>query len=153
MQDLLRTSESDKAFAKLMLIILYILVGFGILGTVIMMTNERKHEFAVMLSLGMRRGRLKRLFTIELLLMAAIGVIASLALSIPTVWWFNVHPIRLTGEMAQSYADWGMEPLLPMSTDPAIFTTQIIAIFLLTCLTLIYPYRIISRLKITANRE
>jgi ABC-type lipoprotein release transport system permease subunit len=146
MQDLLRTSESDKAFAKLILLILYLIVGFGILGTVIMMTNERRHEFTVMISLGMQRWQLKWVFTVELILMALCGVIASLVATIPIVRWFHVHPIELTGDLAKSYADYGMEPSLPMSTDPAIFVSQIIIVFVLACLTLFYPYRIIGRL-------
>jgi len=151
MKDLLRSAEADKAFSKIILFILYLIVGFGILGTVIMMTNERKREFAILISLGMKRGLLQLVFTIELLLMALCGVLASLVLTIPFVWWFHTHPIQLTGNMAKMYADYGMEPVMPMSADPAIFWTQIVIIFVMACITLIYPYYVIRKLKITAK--
>ncbi|MDR1783629.1 MAG: FtsX-like permease family protein [Dysgonamonadaceae bacterium] len=145
MEDLLRTSESDKAFAKLLLIILYLIVGFGILGTVIMMTTERRREFAILISIGMQKSKLKLLFSLEMLMMTLCGIVASLAVTIPIVWWYNIHPITLTGELAKSYADFGMEPVMPMSTEPLIFAYQIIAIFVITCVTFIYPFRAISK--------
>ena len=151
MKDLLRTAEVDKAFAKIILFILYLIVGFGILGTVIMMTNERRREFAILISLGMQRGLLRLVITVELLLMALCGALSSLVLTIPIVWWFHTHPIRLGGDMAQMFADYGMEPVMPMSADPMIFWMQIVIVFAIACVTLIYPYYVIGKLKVTAK--
>jgi ABC-type lipoprotein release transport system permease subunit len=151
MKDLLRTAEMDKAFSKIILFILYLIVGFGILGTVIMMTNERRREFGILISLGMHRGLLKLVITVELLLMASCGALSSLMLTIPIVWWFHTHPIRLSGDMAAMYADYGMEPVMPMSSDPIIFLIQITIVFVLACITLIYPYSVIGKLKVTAK--
>ncbi|MDR0559802.1 MAG: ABC transporter permease, partial [Prevotellaceae bacterium] len=139
MKDLLRTAESDKAFSKIILFILYLIVGFGILGTVIMMTNERRREFSVMISLGMQRRQLKWLFAVELTMMALSGAVASLFATVPITLWFHAHPIELSGEMAKMYIDMGMEAIMPMSADFSIFATQILIVFLMTCLTLLYP--------------
>ncbi|MDR1683237.1 MAG: ABC transporter permease [Candidatus Symbiothrix sp.] len=148
MADLLRTAESDKAFDKLMLFILYLIVGFGILGTVIMMTNERHREFSVMISLGMQRRKLKMVFALEMLLMTAIAIVASLFLTIPISAWFHIHPIVLTGEMAKIYADMGMEAVLPMTLEFSNFFAQIVIVTVMTLITLIYSFHTIQKLKI-----
>jgi ABC-type lipoprotein release transport system permease subunit len=146
MQRLLQSAQSDKAFGKIMLYILYLIVGFGILGTVVMLTNERKREFRTMISLGMSRRRLQGVVALELLLMSLIGVAAGLALSLPVAYVFNVHPIKFTGDMAQMFLDMGMEPVIPFSLEPQIFVAQIVTILVLTLLAIIYPLRKINKI-------
>ncbi|MCD4834485.1 MAG: ABC transporter permease, partial [Bacteroidales bacterium] len=46
--------ESDKAGGIVMKAILYIVIGFGIFGTIIMMVAERKRELGVMVAVGMQ---------------------------------------------------------------------------------------------------
>ena len=145
---LLETSESDKAFSTLIMYILYVIVGFGILGTVIMMTNERKREFCIMISLGMSRIRLAAVIAVELLMMILIGVALAFIVTLPVAHWFAAHPIEITGEMGEMYATYGMEPVLPMSTRPYIFVNQIINVLIIAILTVIYPVNKILRLKI-----
>jgi len=147
MQRLLQTAESDKAFSKIMMYILYLIVGFGILGTVIMMTNERKREFVVMISLGMQRRRLAVVVAVEILMMTLLGVVLALAVTVPIAHLGAAHPIELTGEMAKMYTDMGMEPVLPLATAPVYFIKQILVIVVLTVLATIYPVRKVFRLK------
>jgi ABC-type lipoprotein release transport system permease subunit len=149
MERLLQTAESDKAFDKLVLYILYLIVAFGILGTVIMMTNERKREFCILISLGMSRLKLIASVAMELLIMTLFGMALALAVTIPVAHWFALHPIEVSGEMAELYAYNGMEPLMPMSADAVHFVKQVIIVFILTCLTIIYPARVVKKLKIT----
>ena len=152
MERLLQTSESDKAFSTLIMYILYVIVGFGILGTVIMMTNERKREFCIMISLGMPRIRLAAVIAVELLMMILIGVALAFIVTLPVAHWFAAHPIEITGEMGEMYATYGMEPILPMSTRPYIFVNQIITVLIIAILTVIYPVNRILRLKIVKER-
>jgi ABC-type lipoprotein release transport system permease subunit len=148
MERLLHTAESDKAFNKVLLFFLYMIVGFGILGTVIMLTNERKREFRVMISLGMLRRRLINTVCFELLVMSMIGVAAALAVTLPAAYAFAAHPIKMTGEMAVVYTLYGMEPVMPMSTDAGIFVQQILIVLGITVIAAIYPVRKILKLKL-----
>jgi ABC-type lipoprotein release transport system permease subunit len=148
MERLLQTMKSDTAFSVLMSYILYVIVGFGILGTVIMMTNERKREFCVVISLGMARIKLVIMTVVELLIMSLIAIIASIAVTLPIAHWFNANPIDLGSEMAEMYAQFGMEALIPMSVEPSIFINQIVTIFVIILLTMIYPINKILKLKI-----
>ena len=152
MERLLQQAESDKAFSKVLMFILYVIVGFGILGTVIMMTNERKREFSMMISLGMSRMKLMTTTAFELLVMSLIGVILGLGVTLPVAHWFNTHPIQVTGEMATTFIEFGMEPVMPMSVEPAIFTNQITTVLVIVAMTVIYPMRKILKLKISDNK-
>ncbi|MDR2805447.1 MAG: ABC transporter permease [Dysgonamonadaceae bacterium] len=148
MERLLQTSQSDKAFTYVILFVLYLIVGFGILGTVIMLTNERKREFAMMISLGMQRTRLAAIVALELGMMTFSGVILAILAGFAITHWYALHPIRLAGEMAEMYATYGMEPVMPTSTAPALFVSPVVIVLLLTALAAIYPVTKIMKLKI-----
>jgi ABC-type lipoprotein release transport system permease subunit len=148
MQRLLQTAESDKAFGKMVLFILYLIVGFGILGTVIMLANERQREFKMLISLGMQRRRLTTTVCMELLVMSLIGVAAGIAAALPVALWFHSHPIQITGEMAKTFNDMGMEAVIPVSADPQIFINQTAIVLLLTGIAAVYLMRNIQRLEI-----
>lgn len=150
MDRLLKQKESDEAFSIITLAILYLIVGFGIFGTVIMMTNERRREFGVMIALGMSRSKLSQSVTVELLIMSCIGVLAALLVCIPVVWYFHVNPIPLSGEMASTMEAYGMEAILPMDISPSLFINQVFIVLLLTCITLSYPVGVIR--KLNANK-
>ena len=151
MERLLQTAESDKAFGVIVLFILYVIVGFGILGTVIMLTNERIREFCVMISLGMPRLKLAAVISIELLIMSLIGVLLAFAVTLPVGYWYALNPIKISGSMAEMYTQYGMEPVLPMSVNPSIFTDQMSIVLVIVLLTVIYPINKIFKLKITTK--
>ena len=149
MKELLNTSASHKGLVKMIMFILYLIVGFGILGTVIMMTNERKREFSVMISLGMSRRRLKMVTLMELIMLTATGVALAIAVTVPLTYHFSRHPIPLTGNIAQAYTELGMEAVLITTCQTGVFITQAATILFFAGLTFIYPIRKIGTLKIT----
>jgi len=140
--------EGDKQAGKIMMGVFYMILGFGILGTVLMMTAERRYEFGVLIGIGMRRFKLGWLVFIEMLLLAMLGVTIGIIVSLPITWYFHLHPIPLTGDMAEAIERYGMEAILPFSVDPAIFTTQAIVVFFLTMLISIYPLVHTKKIKV-----
>jgi ABC-type lipoprotein release transport system permease subunit len=152
MERLLQTSESNRAFLILIMGILYLIVGFGILGTVIMMTNERMREFCVMISLGMSRAKLAFIVSCELFLKSLIGTAIALAVTLPLTHYFNTNPIPLSGELAATLTQFGIEPLMPLSVDADIFINQIITILFISLIAIIYPVRKILKLEISKNK-
>ncbi|MDR1879335.1 MAG: FtsX-like permease family protein [Tannerellaceae bacterium] len=148
MESLLKQAKSDQAFSIVILFVLYLIVSFGILGTVIMMTTERRREFAMMIALGMRKGKLAGCVAIELFIMTCLGLLAGLAVSIPIVAWFSYHPIPLSGELAAAMSSYGMEPVVPMVATPRLFVNQALIVFAITSLTVLYPVRVILKLEI-----
>lgn len=147
MPELVQTIEADAAGNIIILAVLYMVVGFGILGTVLMMTAERRYEFGVLLSIGMQRGRLAIIVLLELLMIALIGVVAGIILSIPVVLYFHYNPLQMTGQAAKAIEDMGWEPVIPFSTDPDLFLAQALTILVLTLLVGLYPLVHIFRIN------
>ena len=68
-----QTITADSAGGLIMAFILYIIVIFGMFGTVLMMTEERKYEFGVLISIGMSRIRLFGIILIETIISPVIA--------------------------------------------------------------------------------
>lgn len=148
MESLLNQSRANTVFRTIIMFILYVIVGFGIMGTVIMMANERKHEFGVVIALGMKRQLLANIVSLELFFITLIGTFIAIAISLPITFYFEYHPIQLTGELARIALGYGMEPSIPLSTKTEIYVNQAIIILCITSLTIIYPVIKILRLKV-----
>lgn len=139
MPELVQAIEADSGSGMIILLVLYIVVGFGIMGTVLMMTAERQYELGVMVSIGTSRFRLGSMLLLELILLALLGIILGSIGSLPLVWYFHLNPIHFTGEAALAMRQYGMDPVLPFSTDPAIIWGQAMIILGLTAVVSIYP--------------
>lgn len=142
-KDMLKTMmqeiKSDNVSGIIMLAILYIIIAFGIFGTVMMMTEERRREFAVMVAVGMRRFRLLRILATESLFVGMMGVVLGCLLMFPVLLYLHMNPIPLTGSMAEMMEMFNLEPVLPFSIDSAIFLNQGLAIFIITLIAGLYP--------------
>jgi ABC-type lipoprotein release transport system permease subunit len=94
----------------LMVGIVVIVVGFGILNTLLMAVLERRKEFGVVLALGLKPAAVFRIVYIESVLLAAVGLVIGLAISLPLLMYFEGHPIPLTGGATGAMEFFGMEP-------------------------------------------
>jgi len=137
--ELVQAIEVDNIGGIIMLVILYIVIGFGIFGTILMMTIERRHEFGIMLAIGLKRFRLIQLVTMESLLLSLLGVLAGMVISLPLVTYFHFNPIPLSNEMQQMAESYGMEAILPFSLAPQIFFYQAVAVVIIAIIALAYP--------------
>lgn len=146
--ELLAAIEFDNASNRIILFILYLVIGFGIFGTVLTMTLERRKEFGVLISVGMRRGRLGLLTLYESLLMGCIGILAGMAASAPLVAWFYYHPIPMGEELQEISEEFGIEPLIYFSADPSIFSSQALVVLGMCLLVALYPGYYISKLNV-----
>lgn len=147
LEDLLRLMKFDVASNMVIIYILYVVIAFGIFGTILTMMIERSKEFGMLISLGMKRKQLALVCLSESLLMSFTGAIAGAVLALPVVAWYHTHPIRFEGEMADMILQYGFEPIMPFSADPMIFVTQAWIVFVMAMLIGLYPVYKIFRLK------
>jgi ABC-type lipoprotein release transport system permease subunit len=138
-QLLLKQIESDRAQGVITKGILYMIIAFGILGTVMMMVAERKKEFGVMLAVGMQKYKLISIVILETLFMGMIGVMAGIIASIPLLFYFLYNPIPLTGQAEEMMLQMGFEPAMFFSMAPSVFYDQALTIFIFTLIIGIYP--------------
>jgi len=146
--EMVQVIQSDRVGGIFMIAILYMIIAFGIFGTVLMMTEERKKEFSVMVAIGMQKSKLILVTLYETVLMNAIGIAIGIALAIPLVVYFNFNPIEMTGAEAESMAKLGVEPVLPTLISFKIFLNQIIIILIITGIAAIYPAFSIFKMKV-----
>lgn len=152
--ELLAAIEFDNASNRIILVILYIVIGFGIFGTVLTMTLERRKEFGVLISVGMQRGRLGLMTLYESLFIGLIGVVAGLLLTYPINYWFYLHPIPLGDELGAMSEEFGVEPMVFFSIDPSIYTSQALVVLGMCLLVALYPGWYIKRLHVLdASRQ
>jgi ABC-type lipoprotein release transport system permease subunit len=139
--------ESDRAGGIIMKAILYIVIAFGIFGTIMMMIAERRREFGVMISIGMQKRKLSVVLYIETLFIGLLGIFSGIAVSLPLLLIQAKNPIPLTGDTAKLMEDFGFEPYMFFSTAPEVFWQQAISVFVLTLLIGIYPVIAALRIK------
>ena len=140
MVELKQQIDSDNISGMFMLGILYVVVAFGIFGTILMITHERRKEFSVMIAVGMKRLKLSFIVFIETIFIGLIGIVASIIFSIPVIYYFYLNPIPLTGDMAEIMLEYNIQPMMPFSTDPTIFVAQSLLVMCLTIIIAIYPF-------------
>jgi len=138
-KELVQQIDSDNYSGLIMLWILYIIVGFGVFGTVLMMTTERKKEFGVMVALGMQKYKLGYVVFIELVILSFLGIISGIILSLPIIRYFVVNPIQLTGSMADMMNQYGIEPILPFAWQFDYFLAQSASVLVIISIAIIYP--------------
>lgn len=141
--------ESDKTSGSVMKGILYLVIGFGILGTVIMMVAERQRELGVMVAVGMQKTRLSIMLFYETIIIGFIGVLAGFLASIPVIVALVDNPIKLPPDLQEAYVRYGFEPYLFFGTAPEVFVNQILTVFIITLLVSLHPVLKIMRMNVT----
>jgi ABC-type lipoprotein release transport system permease subunit len=149
--ELVQFIESDKAGGVVMIGILYLVIGFGIFGTVIMMLAERRREMGVMIAVGMQKTGLATVLFFETLLIGITGVVTGFIASIPVIILLLNNPIPLPAEMAEAYMQYGFEPFLYFGTATWVFMNQVITVFSLTMIIAIYPLLKVRKLVVASS--
>lgn len=139
--------DGDVASKSMQRDLLYMIVGFGILGTVLMMMAERMHEFGILIAIGMKKWKLTLTVILETIFISLLGAVAGLAAVVPMMYYLYIHPIRITGKMATMYDNFGMEPLIISSMDPFIFLKETFIVFCIALVISLYPVWGVGRLN------
>jgi ABC-type lipoprotein release transport system permease subunit len=137
--ELVQLIEGDRAGGVIMKAILYVLVGFGIFGTVIMMMNERMKEIAITIAVGMQKAKVELMLFLETFYIGFLGVLAGFVLSLPIMIYFLHNPVPLPGEAAAAYEAYGLEPVMYFSLTPTVFINQVLTVFIITVIIALYP--------------
>ncbi len=145
--DLVQAKALDSAGNYIVYFILYLIIAFGIFGTILMMTKERSYEFGVLVAIGMKRFQLSATVWLEVILLGLLGAALGILLSFPIVGYFHRHPLRFSGNYAQALENYGFEPIFPAEMNAWIFLTQAIIVLIITAFLALYPLLKISRLQ------
>jgi ABC-type lipoprotein release transport system permease subunit len=130
--------QADMGSSFFMYLILVVLVSFSVLNTQLMSVLERTREFGIVMSLGLKPGRLGRLVVLETALMGLVGTLIGILAGATLTAWVGTVGFTLPGmdEMAAQFN-------LPARMFPQVSALSLFAgplvVFLFTMLASIYP--------------
>lgn len=139
MPDLLNQIEGDKSSGGIILGVLYMIIGFVIYGTLLMMISERMHEFSMLIAVGMKNRLIAFTLALECVIMAFLGGILGGLASVPITSWLQNSPIKLEGAISSAYEKVGFEPVITANMDWSIIWSQTQFVVILSMILSIYP--------------
>ncbi|MEE2665936.1 MAG: ABC transporter permease [Myxococcota bacterium] len=139
MPDLEQILILDDAGLYIMLAILVVVVGFGILNTILMAVLERQRELGVMLALGLRPSAIFRVVFLESILLAGLGLVLGLGLAIPIGLWMEAHPIVMGEQLAGLSEFMGMEPVITSNLAFSTVWKSALVILVVATVASLYP--------------
>lgn len=148
MPELLEALEFDRIQTRFFMLVLYVVIGFGIFGTILTMTLERLREFGILLSVGMKRMKLGAVVFIETFFISILGILSGFGLGLIILLYFSYNPIVLKDDVAEIMLEFGLQPIIPVAISPEIFLWQGLIVFLITTVICFYPTLKIANLDI-----
>lgn len=139
LSDMLQTISVGRISNQVFVMILYLIAAFGIFSTILMMTIEKRKEYAIMIAIGMQRVKLVWVSVVETIIVSIVGVMSALAVMVPILTYMHFHPIAVSGEMAKIYILYNLEPIMPFVASPHLFLSQAAIILVLSFSSAIYP--------------
>ncbi len=92
----------DRVGGWLSLAVIIVVVGFGLLNTVLMSVFERVHEFGVLRALGLKPRGVFALVMLESFQLSLLGFALGFGVAVPLLLWLTAHPLPIaTGELAE----------------------------------------------------
>jgi putative ABC transport system permease protein len=144
--ELVQLVSLSKTFGSIYYLLILIVVGFGILNTILMAVMERYREFGVMMALGTRPSQIVRLIVAESALIAFIGILIGDALGFGVSYYFTRVPMNFSSrsEVLENFA---LNPLIYAKIYPWVFYITNLLVLGATLLSSIYPAIKASRLS------
>ena len=154
MPNLVQTVKLKHTSTEMMIMVLYLVIGFGMFGTFLMMTAERTREFGIMLAIGMHRRWLQFTVFVEIVMMSMMGVLAGIVMSLFAITYFYYNPPPMAKGAQAMAENYGIEAAFEFSMSPQIFVWQAWAIFIIGFLLSFYPLLVLTKLSpVHAMRE
>jgi ABC-type lipoprotein release transport system permease subunit len=147
MPELVQLILLDDAGMYITLVILVVVVGFGILNTILMAILERTRELGVVLALGLKPAALFRMVYLESMVLAGVGLVVGLALSLPLLAWLHGVEFPITGDAAKATEFIGMEPVITFKLKPLNPIGSTLTIVFVAALAALYPALKASRAR------
>jgi ABC-type lipoprotein release transport system permease subunit len=145
---LVNQMDADNKSGMIMIAILYLVIAFGVFGTVLMMMAERRREFGMLVSIGMQKRKLAKIVSLEMLFIGFLGVVTGSIASLPVVIYGNLHPLRFTGEFARMYEDYGFEPVMPTMMPDSYYIWQTVVVLVILIIAITFSTRKIFKMNV-----
>ncbi|MEA1886460.1 MAG: FtsX-like permease family protein [Bacteroidota bacterium] len=146
-ETLVQQLEADNKSGMIMIGILYLVIAFGVFGTVLMMTAERRRETGVLIAIGMQKTKMAGVMVYELIFIGLLGILAGVAVAVPTIIYGYYHPIHFSANLAKIWEDYGFEPVMAFQWIDNYFLSQSLVVAIIVLVAAIYPVVKIMKMK------
>jgi ABC-type lipoprotein release transport system permease subunit len=149
MPELAATLNMDNRSNYIMQVIIFLLIGAGILNTVLMGVLERFHELGVMRAVGMTPWRLWSMVMTECVFLALLGLAAGLSVTAPVYAYLSTSGIDLSGLMKEkaTIGNVAFDPSYTAELHPETLAVILALVFALNMAAGLYPAFVASRTK------
>lgn len=145
--ELNQTIEGAKAEHDIEIGVLYMIVAFGIFGTILMMIAERIKEFGILVAVGMKKLQLAIIVIMETVIISILGAVLGMLGSLPFVAYLHYNPISLaSSKLGDVYSSMGIEPVIISALEPSVFIREFTIILVVALILSLYPIYSISKL-------
>lgn len=145
---MIQQMDADNKSGMIMIAILYLVIAFGVFGTVLMMTTERRREFGVLVAIGMQKTKLSRVLSAEMFYIGFLGILSGIAAALPVIIFGYYHPIRFRGTMAKMFEDYGFDPVMAFRWIDTYFLWQALVVAVIVLIAMMYPVGKIRKLEV-----
>ncbi len=150
MRDYLAMRNMKSKFAYIVVVIVLLISAVGIFNTVLMSMYSRIREIGVLAAYGLEPGQIKRLFSLEGMLIGVIGSAGGVLLGAVFVWWLTSRGIAFGGMFGN--LDLGNLPknlLIKGEWNPLAFIQGFSFGVLVSWLASLMPARKASHIEVT----
>ncbi len=121
MPDIAQMLWLDKVGFLVLMTILCLVLALGLVGSVIILAQERKKEFLQLYELGVSKDFLVKWILSEWFLLLFFGIFGGILILLPVLYYFSNNPIILQGDIAQSLREIGFSAEIHFAFDVQIF--------------------------------
>ncbi len=131
----------DRGTSRIFLVMICVLIALGVLNTLLMNVMERRHEFGIMLAVGMSPGLLIRSILVESALLGVVGFALGAVFTYPTHYFFVNVGWDISGLMGEGTTAGGavMDTVIRSVIYPENIVFIILALAVLIMGSAFYP--------------
>jgi putative ABC transport system permease protein len=128
----------SEAVIRTILMTVMIVIGVGIMNTVLMSVFERTRELGVMLAIGTTPGQIMKLILLETMVLEVIGIVLGVIGGYATVFYFSKVGINFRG-VEEAFASTFMSTTVYTQVQTAHVVQSVITLLIMTTFIGIYP--------------
>jgi len=147
MKSMVEAMEVDSVFGYISLSLFFVVIFFVIMIFGFINVSSRVREFGTLRAIGLSRSNIRGLLLYEIFILSTLAVALATPLGAYVSYYFSVHPIIIEG-MSETYKEYGIvSDELPLSFDLFTIFWNVLVIYILNFLSIIYPIRFINAFR------
>ncbi|MEA1982964.1 MAG: FtsX-like permease family protein [Campylobacterota bacterium] len=154
MKAMVEAMEVDSVFGYISMSLFFVVIFFVIMIFGFINVSSRVREFGTLRSIGLSRSNIRALLTWEIFILSTLAVLTATPIGAYIAYYFSVNPIIIEG-MSETYKEYGIvSDEMPLSFDMFTIFWNVLVIYTLNFLSVIYPIRFINSFKpVEASRH